>query len=104
MTACQIPGGCLLHATAAFYLTYRTAPLAGRSAGPGATFTLGVCRSHADPLKDQIRAEGGSLVAVETLPLPAGPIQPEPIGLDALTPAPEKPVRVPRKRRGGGRC
>lgn len=68
MTACQIPGGCPVHAPAVFLLTFQTAPITGRTPAPGLTFTQGLCRAHISPRSDQVRAEGGSIVAVDDAP------------------------------------
>jgi hypothetical protein len=94
---CQTPvGGCPAPGT--IKLTYQTAPLMGRFPGPGLTIRMGICPGHRNAQVGRILAEGGQIVEEQVIPLPE-PIQPTPVGLDAVAPAPTpEPIRQ-RKRR-----
>jgi hypothetical protein len=105
MNGCQPYPGCTNRR--AFEVTYRTAPVKARGETlPGAEFSgNGVCRSHADPFKDQIRKDGGEIVTVVTLPEPSSPPiwtpELEPAAVAAVAtpepaPAPTSPRRRPR--------
>jgi hypothetical protein len=108
MTRCQSgkhPAGPV---PAAFLLTFESAPVESRGARlPGLRWTEAACRSCADQRKEAVRKEGGTLVGVEDVPPPpvTPPVQPEPVGLDAIDPVPPAEpvkVRVQRRRRSSG--
>lgn len=89
---CEIPG--------AYTLTFRSKH--------GFEWIEAQCRSHCDLRTNQVRAEGGEIVAVEDVPQPPAPIEPAPVGLDAVDPAPPAEptsIRIPRRRaRAAGRA
>lgn len=102
---CNFPSGCRTGLPPVFVLTFVSAPVQARGERlPGMTTEEGSCRAHADLRKNQVRSEGGELVAVEEWePLPDEAPLLEPVGLDAVAPSPEpKKIRVPRRRKRGG--
>ena len=86
---------------AIFKLTFRT--------GDGFEWIEAACRAHADPRADQVRAQGGQLVAVEEYPDPdPGPTveamaaASAPVVETEPSLAPEKRARRRRKSGGAG--
>lgn len=95
MTACQWTGHRPCEMPAVYSLTFRSKH--------GFEWIEVQCRAHVDQRTVQVRAEGGEIVAVSDIPQPPAPIEPAPVGLDAVDPPPPPEpvkVRVPRRRRG----
>jgi hypothetical protein len=78
---CQFTMARPCDAPRAFRLTFRSRH--------GLTWIEAACRGHADPRTNQIREEGGQLVAVEELPPTPTHPRPMPIGLDGAAAAAE---------------
>lgn len=101
-TACQAPAHKSGQASA-FEVTYQEAPTkAERHVLAGATRTIGVCSPCRVPFGESIGHAGGTILSMKALPPPPPPIEPAPVGLDAIDPQPPiEPVthRVPRRRR-----
>jgi len=95
---CQTPaGGC--SNPPVFSVTVETAPLSGRFTGPGLSYISALCRSHVSPFADKVRTEGGSIIACDDLPALPEPMQPVPVGLDAIAPVAVAATPAPKRRR-----
>lgn len=77
-------GGCLVPPSV--LITYETAPTTGRLAAPGATFMMAFCGTHLQAGVSEVYKSGGRVVSEDDLPPLPSPIEPEPIGLDAIDP------------------